>query len=66
MSDFLEEFQLSPSVKLKLQNKQRLKKAFSEGETVQQLMNNIPSYTDMFIGNMGGSLGEVSAAAILG
>ncbi len=36
MGDFLEEFKLSQQVKLKLQDKQRLKKAFAEGKTVQQ------------------------------
>ncbi len=42
-----------------------IKEGVAKGETVQQLMNNIPSYTDMFLGNMGGSLGEVSAIAII-
>ncbi len=42
-----------------------IKEGVAKGETIQQLMHNIPSYTDMFIGNMGGSLGEVSAAAII-
>lgn len=42
-----------------------LKEGLAKGESVQQLMNNIPSYTDMFLGNMGGSLGEVSAIAII-
>lgn len=39
------------------------------GATVLSLMNegvsNLPSYTDMLLGNMGGSLGEVSAVALL-
>ena len=42
-----------------------IKEGVAKGETVQQLMSNIPSYTDMFLGNMGGSLGEVSALAII-
>lgn len=42
-----------------------IKEGVAKGETVQHLMNNIPSYTDMFLGNMGGSLGEVSAIAII-
>lgn len=42
-----------------------IKEGIAKGETIQQLMHNIPSYTDMFIGNMGGSLGEVSALAII-
>ncbi|MDD2436110.1 MAG: RnfABCDGE type electron transport complex subunit D [Massilibacteroides sp.] len=39
------------------------------GATVLSLLNegvkNLPSYTDMFLGKMGGSLGEVSAVALL-
>jgi len=42
-----------------------IKEGIAKGESVQQLMNNIPSYTDMFLGHMGGSLGEVSAIAII-
>ncbi len=42
-----------------------LKEGVMNGETVSQLMTKIPSNTDMFIGNIGGSLGEVSAIAIL-
>lgn len=42
-----------------------IKEGLAKGESVQQLMSNIPSYTDMFLGNMGGSLGEVSAIAII-
>jgi Na+-translocating ferredoxin:NAD+ oxidoreductase subunit D len=42
-----------------------IKEGVAKGETIQQLMSNIPSYTDMFLGNMGGSLGEVSAIAII-
>ena len=42
-----------------------IKEGLSKGESIQQLMNNIPSYFDMFMGNMGVSLGEVSAIAIL-
>jgi electron transport complex protein RnfD len=42
-----------------------IKEGVAKGETVQQLMHNVPSYTDMFLGNMGGSLGEVSAIAII-
>jgi len=42
-----------------------IKEGIAKGESVQQLMHNIPSYTDMLIGNMGGSLGEVSAIAII-
>lgn len=42
-----------------------IKEGLAKGDTMTQLMSNIPSYTNMFIGNMGGSLGEVSAIAIL-
>lgn len=42
-----------------------VKEGVAKGESVSQLLTQIPSYTDMFIGNMAGSLGEVSALAIL-
>ncbi len=42
-----------------------IKEGVAKGESIQQLMHNIPSYTDMLLGNMGGSLGEVSAIAII-
>jgi electron transport complex protein RnfD len=42
-----------------------VKEGLMKGETISQLMDNVPSYTDMFIGNMGGSLGEISAVAII-
>jgi len=42
-----------------------LKEGLGKGETVQQLSNQLPAYTDLLIGQMGGSLGEVSALAIL-
>ncbi len=42
-----------------------VKEGLMKGESLSQLMNNVPSYTDMFIGNIGGSLGEISALAIL-
>lgn len=42
-----------------------IKEGLAKGDSMTQLMANIPSYTNMFIGNMGGSLGEVSAIAIL-
>ena len=35
------------------------------GQTLGELMEKVPSHLDLFIGNMGGSLGEVSALAIL-
>ncbi|MHC1704487.1 MAG: RnfABCDGE type electron transport complex subunit D [Tenuifilaceae bacterium] len=42
-----------------------IKEGVSKGDSIEKLMQNIPSYTDMFLGNMGGSLGEVSAIAII-
>ncbi len=42
-----------------------IKEGVKNGETIQQLMTKLPSYWDMFIGQMGGSLGEMSALAIL-
>jgi len=36
-----------------------------EGQLIDNISGYIPSYQDMFLGNMGGSLGEVSAIAIL-
>jgi len=42
-----------------------VKEGLMKGENISQLMHNVPSYTDMFIGNIGGSLGEISALAII-
>ncbi len=42
-----------------------LKEGVKAGETVQQLAHKMPSYLDMFLGNIGGCIGEVSALAIL-
>lgn len=42
-----------------------VKEGLMKGETIDQLSNNLPSYMDMFSGQINGSLGEVSAAAIL-
>jgi len=44
-----------------------LKEGIANGESVASIMqsNNFPSYKDMFMGNIGGSLGEVAAIAIL-
>ncbi|MBM3403653.1 MAG: RnfABCDGE type electron transport complex subunit D [Bacteroidetes bacterium] len=42
-----------------------IKEGLAKGETISQLMPEVPSYLNMLIGNMGGSLGEVSALAIL-
>lgn len=43
-----------------------LKEALSgEGTDIRELMKNIPDYTDLFIGFMAGSIGEISAGLLL-
>lgn len=42
-----------------------VKEGLMKGETIGQLSGNLPDYMQMFSGQMGGSLGEVSAAALL-
>lgn len=42
-----------------------VKEGISKGDSVDKLMSQVPSYVDMLMGNMGGSLGEVSAIAII-
>ncbi len=42
-----------------------IKDGVGRGEKVSQLLPKVPEYTDLFIGNMGGSLGEVSAIALI-
>ena len=42
-----------------------LKEGIKNGEPIQQLMSQIPPPSQMFLGNMGGSMGEVSAVALL-
>ncbi len=42
-----------------------LKEGLSAGATVPELMSKMPSYIDMMLGNQGGSLGEMSAIALL-
>lgn len=42
-----------------------IKEGLGKGDSLSSLMEKVPSYADMMIGNMGGSLGEVSALAIL-
>jgi Na+-translocating ferredoxin:NAD+ oxidoreductase subunit D len=42
-----------------------IKEGLGQGQALDQLMTQVPSYADMLIGNMAGSLGEVSAIAIL-
>lgn len=42
-----------------------LKEGLANGETLTQLSVKLPTYTNLFIGQVGGSLGEVSAAALI-
>ena len=42
-----------------------LKEGLANGETLATLKTHLPAYQDMFMGQIGGSLGEVSAVAIL-
>lgn len=42
-----------------------IKEGVKNGEKVSALMEHIPSHMQLFIGNMGGSLGEVAGLAIL-
>jgi Na+-translocating ferredoxin:NAD+ oxidoreductase subunit D len=42
-----------------------VKEGVKNGESIIQLSAQVPAYLDMFVGGIGGSLGEVSALAIL-
>ncbi len=42
-----------------------LKEGLKNGEPMSSLMDQIPEYSQLFLGNMGGSLGEISAAALI-
>lgn len=42
-----------------------VKEGVKNGETITQLASQIPDYTNLLLGNIGGSLGEVSAAALI-
>lgn len=42
-----------------------LKEGIRNGETVPQLMNQIPDHMQLFYGHMGGSMGEIAALALL-
>jgi len=42
-----------------------LKEGLKNGESLSQLMSNIPQTIDMILGKMGGSIGEVSALALI-
>lgn len=42
-----------------------LKEGLKNGETIPQITSQLPSHFDLFWGNMSGSLGEISAVALL-
>lgn len=42
-----------------------VKEGLKNGSTMTEISKDIPSHLDMFIGQMGGSMGEISAAALL-
>lgn len=42
-----------------------VKEGLKNGEPLQQLMSQVPTPSQMFLGNMGGSMGEVAAVALL-
>ncbi len=42
-----------------------IKEGIKNGDSLTQLMEKIPSRSEMLLGNMGGSLGEISAVALL-
>lgn len=42
-----------------------VKEGLKNGEPIQQLMTQVPTPAQMFLGNMGGSIGEVAAVALL-
>lgn len=42
-----------------------VKEGLAKGDSMSDILSQTPSYMDMFLGNMGGSLGEVSAIALI-
>ncbi len=42
-----------------------MKEGIADGVPVSQLMGEVPGYLDLFIGRMGGCIGEISAAALI-
>ena len=42
-----------------------MKEGIKNGDSISDLMNNIPPYIDLFIGKMGGSAGEIAAFALI-
>ena len=42
-----------------------LKEGLKQGVPVAELMKDVPSHLDMFVGNMGGSMGEIAGGALI-
>jgi electron transport complex protein RnfD len=42
-----------------------LKEGLKQGDSVSDLMKELPSYLDLFIGKLGGSMGEIAGAALI-
>lgn len=42
-----------------------LKEGIKNGQPLSELMQEVPGYAQLFLGNMGGSLGEISALALI-
>jgi len=42
-----------------------IKEGVAKGESVETLLTQVPDYVNLLLGNMGGSIGEISALAIL-
>ncbi len=43
----------------------KLKDGITQGKTVSEIMPDLPEYGNLMLGNMGGSMGEISAIAII-
>lgn len=42
-----------------------MKESLKQGLPVAEIMHKLPSYTDMFLGKLGGSMGEIAGAALI-
>jgi len=42
-----------------------LKEGINQGDSVMELMKELPSYLDLFLGKLGGSMGEIAGAALV-
>jgi electron transport complex protein RnfD len=42
-----------------------IKEGLKTGKSISEVTNELPGYSDLFLGNMGGSLGEISALLLL-